>query len=80
MLIEAMKACDSRPETTVMIGDTAHDITMAINAGVHPQGVGWGFHTHEEQFAAGAHHVAVDFPDLDAALDRFAHTQTPVLA
>lgn len=80
MLIEAMRACDSRPETTVMIGDTAHDITMAINAGAHPQGVAWGFHTHEEQFAAGAHHVAIDFPDLDAALDRFAHSQTPVSA
>jgi phosphoglycolate phosphatase len=80
MLIEAMRACDSHPEMTVMIGDTAHDITMAINAGVHPQGVAWGFHTQEEQLVAGAYHVAVDFPDLDAALDRFAHSQTPVHA
>lgn len=80
MLIEAMRACDSRAETTIMIGDTAHDITMALNAGVHPQGVGWGFHTEEEQLAAGAHHVATDFPDLEAALDRFAHRQTVVPA
>jgi len=47
---------------------------MALNAGAHPLGVGWGFHTHEEQVAAGAHHVAVDCPDLEAALDRFAST------
>lgn len=72
MLIAAMAACGADAASTVMIGDTSHDILMALNAGVHPLGVGWGFHTHEEQVAAGAHHVAVDFPDLEAALDRFA--------
>lgn len=80
MLIAAMSACGGTPETTVMIGDTAHDIAMAINASVHPQGVAWGFHTPDEQVAAGAHHVAIDFPDLDAALDRFAHNTTRVPA
>lgn len=77
MLIAAMAACDGTPETTIMIGDTAHDVRMAINAGVHPQGVAWGFHTPGEQIAAGAHHVAIDFPDLDAALDCFAQTPSP---
>lgn len=72
MLIAAMSACGATPETTVMIGDTAHDATMAVNAGVAPLGVGWGFHTPQEQIAAGVLHVAVDFPDLEAALERFA--------
>lgn len=72
MLRAAMTACGATPADTVMIGDTSHDIVMALNAGAHPLGVAWGFHTIEEQQAAGARHVAVDTPDLEAALDRFA--------
>lgn len=72
MLHAAMAACDACPRTTTMIGDTAHDIAMAVAAGTHPLGVAWGFHTVEEQIAAGAAHVASDFPDLETALDRFA--------
>ena len=72
MLRAAMSACSASAETTAMIGDTAHDIAMAVAAGAHPLGVGWGFHTVEEQIAAGAAHVASDFPDLETALDRFA--------
>lgn len=72
MLQAALSAAACGPERAVMIGDTAHDIAMALNAGVRPQGVAWGFHTVEEQVAAGAPHVAVDFADLEAALHRFA--------
>ena len=72
MLQAAMAARDASPERTVMIGDTAHDITMARAAGARAQGVAWGFHTAEEVAAAGADHVADTFADLRAALDRFA--------
>lgn len=72
MLHAAMIACSADAATTVMIGDTAHDIAMAVAAGVAPQGVAWGFHTPQEQLNAGALHVAEDFLDLEAALDRFA--------
>lgn len=72
MLRAAMAAAGADAVDTIMIGDTAHDITMALNAGVRPQGVAWGFHTVEEQIAAGAPHVAADFADLEVALDRFA--------
>ena len=72
MLHEAMNACGADAASTVMIGDTAHDISMAVAAGVLPQGVAWGFHTPQEQIDAGAAHVATDFDDLEAALDRFA--------
>ncbi|MGV3577725.1 HAD-IA family hydrolase [Brevundimonas sp.] len=72
MLHAAMTACGADAASTVMIGDTAHDISMAVAAGVLPQGVAWGFHTPQEQIDAGAAHVATDFDDLEAALDRFA--------
>ena len=72
MLQAAMTAAGAMAADTIMIGDTAHDIAMALNAGVRPQGVAWGFHTPEEQIAAGAPHVATDFADLEVALDRFA--------
>lgn len=72
MLRAAMSACGAEAASTIMIGDTSHDMIMAANAGVAGQGVGWGFHTPDEQRAAGAIHVAEDFPDLEAALDRFA--------
>ena len=75
MLHAAMAACGADAACTVMIGDTAHDITMAVNARVHPLGVSWGFHTAEEMLAAGAHSVSDAFADLDRALDVFAdHT------
>ncbi len=72
MLLAAVHKNDGLLERTVIIGDTSHDMLMAANAKVAGQGVGWGFHTVEEQLAAGAAHVAKDFPDLEAALVRFA--------
>lgn len=72
MLNAAMAACGADPSSTVMIGDTAHDATMAVNAGVLPLGVGWGFHTPEEQIAGGARHVAKSFGELNVVLDGFA--------
>ena len=72
MLLAAMRACDACPATTVMIGDTSHDHAMAANAGIPAYGVAWGFHTAEEQVAAGALLVAETFPGLDTALDAFA--------
>jgi phosphoglycolate phosphatase len=74
MLHAAMAACDADPAATVMIGDTAHDATMAVNAGVLPLGVAWGFHTPEEQIAGGARHVARSFGELNVVLDGFART------
>lgn len=72
MLHAALAAAACEPDSAIMIGDTTHDIMMALNAGVRPQGVAWGFHTPEEQIAAGALHVAETFIELEAALDRFA--------
>jgi phosphoglycolate phosphatase len=72
MLQAAIREAGTTPRRTVMIGDASHDMLMATAAGVRPQGVAWGFNTAEEILAAGAVHVAADFADLDAELDRFA--------
>jgi phosphoglycolate phosphatase len=75
MLNAAITACAARPEQTVMIGDTGHDMRMARAADVWAQGVSWGFHTEAEQVEAGAHHVAVTFDDLARQLETFAARQ-----
>lgn len=72
MLLEALRASGAAAADAVMIGDTAHDMRMAVSAGVRPQGVAWGFHTADEVLAGGAAHVADDFDALNEALDRFA--------
>lgn len=59
------------PQRTVMIGDTTHDIRMALGAGVFAIGVSWGFHTVDELKAAGAHVIVHDFAELNATLDAF---------
>ncbi len=75
MLVRAMEVCGGAPARTVMIGDTSHDMLMAVNAGVRPQGVAWGFHTLEEVRTSGAAHVAMDFTELEAALHGFANSR-----
>jgi phosphoglycolate phosphatase len=72
MLLEAMKATGCAPAQTVMIGDTAHDMRMAINAEVRAQGVSWGFYTREEIVASGAAHVAETFAELTGELEVFS--------
>lgn len=72
MLLCAVRAAGVSPDRTVMIGDTSHDMAMALAAGTRAQGVAWGFHTPAEVIASGAHHLAHDFAELEAELDRFA--------
>jgi phosphoglycolate phosphatase len=50
------------PARTVMIGDTAFDMGLAVNSGVRAIGVAWGYHEAAELVAAGAEWVA-DTPD-----------------
>lgn len=64
MLLTAMAEAGAAPESTVMIGDTSFDIDMALTAGVHALGVGWGYHAPADLIAAGAHAVAMDSDEL----------------
>ncbi|MBY0447830.1 MAG: HAD-IA family hydrolase [Hyphomonadaceae bacterium] len=72
MLRLNLKAARRAAEEAVMIGDTSFDMAMACAAGVHAQGVAWGFHTPQEIAAGGAAHIAHAFEELAAALDAFA--------
>ncbi len=46
MLRELMAEFDVPPERTLMIGDTTHDLQMALNAGCPSVGVSYGAHDH----------------------------------
>ncbi len=59
----------------VMIGDTAHDMRMAREAGVRAIGVSWGFHTVEELRSAGAYDIVHDFAELMRMLTAFEPLQ-----
>jgi len=48
MLHELMAELDAAAETTLMIGDTVHDLQMAVNAGVAALAVGHGAHPKEK--------------------------------
>jgi phosphoglycolate phosphatase len=51
MLIDLMKMLDTEPGKTLMIGDTTHDLQMAINAGVAGVAAAYGAHPREQLVA-----------------------------
>jgi phosphoglycolate phosphatase len=48
MLNELMRTFGADPARTLMIGDTTHDLQMAVNAGCPCVGVSYGAHDHAE--------------------------------
>jgi phosphoglycolate phosphatase len=63
MVQQAMADAGAAPETTIVIGDTAFDMGMAVAAGATGIGAGWGYHEAHEMLEAGA--VAVAEAPLD---------------
>jgi len=53
-----------------ILGDTAFDMEMGRNAGVHPIGVAWGYHNRKRLFQAGAADLLEDFSAMMPCLDR----------
>jgi phosphoglycolate phosphatase len=51
MLIELMEMLGTEPGRTLMIGDTTHDLQMAINAGVAGVAAAYGAHPREQLVA-----------------------------
>jgi phosphoglycolate phosphatase len=47
MLNELMREFGADPERTLMIGDTTHDLQMALNAGCPSVAVSYGAHAPE---------------------------------
>lgn len=68
MAVEAMANAGAAPETTIVIGDTAYDMGMAVAAGATGIGAGWGYHERDELLAAGATFVADRPQDVFAAV------------
>lgn len=64
-MIEAcLAATGAAASETAMIGDTAFDMAMAVNAGVRAIGVDWGYHHPRDLVEAGAEAVAGSIPEL----------------
>jgi phosphoglycolate phosphatase len=64
MLHELMREFGADPERTLMIGDTTHDLQMALNAGCASVGVSYGAHEPEAFHALQPRHVAHSVRDL----------------
>lgn len=64
MLHELMAEFDVPPERTLMIGDTTHDLQMALNAGCASVGVSYGAHEPSAFDALRPLHVAHDVAQL----------------
>ena len=63
MLLELMANSAYAPERTLMIGDTTHDLQLALNAGCASVGVSYGAHESDDfdalvAAASSAHSVA----------------------
>ncbi|MBE7369722.1 HAD family hydrolase [Ramlibacter pallidus] len=68
MLQELMREFGTEPERTLMIGDTTHDLQMAVNAGCASIGVGYGAHAIDGFEALGPRAVVHSVPELHAWL------------
>ena len=69
MVLQAMAETGCKASHTVMVGDTAYDMTMARAAGSHAIGVSWGNHGVEELRQSGAHHLIDRLEDLLHAVE-----------
>lgn len=64
MLLELMREFGVEPERTLMIGDTSHDLQMALNAGCASLGVSYGAHDPAAFAALQPLHVAHSVREL----------------
>ena len=64
MLQELMREFGAQPRRTLMIGDTTHDLQMAVNAGCPAVGVGYGAHESADFHALQPLFVALSVRSL----------------
>ena len=72
MLHELMGELSAEPERTLMIGDTTHDLQMALNAGCASVGVSYGAHAPQAFGALQPRAVAHSVAELDDWLQQHA--------
>jgi phosphoglycolate phosphatase len=58
MLLELMREFGADPERTLMVGDTTHDLQLALNAGTERVGVAYGAHEPDAFAEFGPLYVA----------------------
>jgi phosphoglycolate phosphatase len=68
MLHELMREFGTEPERTLMIGDTTHDLQLAVNAGCPSVAVSYGAHTQEGFQALGPRAIVHSVRELHAWL------------
>jgi phosphoglycolate phosphatase len=68
MLLELMEELEVAPERTLMIGDTTHDLQLAVNAGCASVGVSYGAHEPDSFAEFKPLHIAHSIADLEAWL------------
>jgi phosphoglycolate phosphatase len=68
MVRRALLETGVEAERTVVVGDTAFDVEMALAAGAHAIGVAWGYHPVERLVSAGAERIVDGFAALPAAI------------
>ena len=64
MLLELMAELGTTAQRTLMVGDTTHDLQMAVNAGCPSLGVSYGAHEPSAFAALGPLHVAHSVQDM----------------
>jgi phosphoglycolate phosphatase len=64
MLYELMAELGTTAQRTLMVGDTTHDLQMALNAGCPSLGVSYGAHQPSAFAALNPLHVAHSVPDM----------------
>jgi len=72
MLLELMGEMGTMPDKTLMIGDTTHDLQMAINAKVPGLGAAYGAHPKENLMALAPVACLDNFSDLNQWLKMYA--------
>lgn len=72
MLQELIAEFGVDPERTLMIGDTTHDLQLAVNAGTHSVAVSFGAHEPAAFADYPARFVAHSMPELHDWLNRHA--------
>jgi phosphoglycolate phosphatase len=72
MLLELMREFGVEPERTLMVGDTTHDLQLAVNAGAASVGVSYGAHEPVSFAEFKPLHIAHSVADLSDWLARHA--------
>ena len=66
--LAAAEAMGVVPDEVLYLGDTSTDMMCAVNAGMHPMGVLWGFRQEDELRASGAEAIIAHPSEILAAL------------